>query len=56
MCALPWRTGRDSGSACWQMSAACGQRGWNRHPDGRSTGLGGSPRTLTRAAAEAFRP
>src|SRR5580704_17368585 len=49
MCVLPGRTGRGSGSSCWQMSAACGQRGWNRHPDGKSTGLGGSPRRSGRS-------
>ena len=42
----PRATGRSTGAAPWaQISCACGQRGWNGQPDGRSMGLGGSPRS-----------
>jgi hypothetical protein len=39
----PLSTGQSSTSTVEHSSRATGQRGWNVHPDGRSSGCGGSP-------------
>ena len=43
----PVASSRSSGSVVVHTSVTFGHRGWKRHPDGGSTGDGGSPTTST---------
>ena len=44
-----------TGASVEHRSMAIGQRGWKRHPDGGSSGLGGSPGRTTRARVAGLR-